>query len=81
MYGDIDIKSFKLQAIASFIDYQELSLMLQYNAWQQNNMKLELGGGFIYYKYKSYGFYNTTASRDYTWRNASSFNVFVRFTY
>lgn len=81
VYGDIDIKNFKLQAMASFIDYQELSLMLQYNAWQQDNMKLELGGGFIYHKYKSYGFYNTTASRDYTWRRGSSFNVFVRFTY
>lgn len=81
LYGDVDIKNFKLQAMASFIDYQEISLMLQYSAWQQDNMKLDFGGGFIYHKYKSYGFYNTTASRDYTWRRGSSFNVFVRFTY
>lgn len=81
VYGGIDYKRFTLHALASFIDYQEFSLMAQYRFWEQGAMSLEVGGGFIHYKFDGY---NTQAAIPYyalVPTSQNSFNVFVRFNY
>ena len=83
IYGGIDYKRFKLQALASFIDYTEYSLMAQYRIWDQNAMSLEVGGGFVHYSFDNYNYNNNTSTPYYgiIASSQNSFNIFVRFNY
>ncbi|RDU57155.1 hypothetical protein CQA49_00385 [Helicobacter sp. MIT 00-7814] len=82
VYAGMDWKRVKIHALASFLDYQEYHLMAQGTVWNQANMSLEVGGGFVSYTANG-GTWSPLTNTIASGRIGSSNNflVFVRFAY
>ena len=76
LYAGMDWKRVKIHALASFLDYQEYHLMAQGTVWNQANMSLEVGGGFVSYTANG-GTWNPNANAITSGRIDSSNNFIV----
>lgn len=48
VFGGIKYKGLRVDALASFGGYDEYSIMARYPVWKKDNMRLNVGGGYIY---------------------------------
>ncbi len=72
IFAGFDWKWIRIDGMAAFGHYNEYSIMSSFKVWKQNNMRLDVGGGYIY---------ASTTRNSVSSAFANSLNIFVKFSY